>query len=120
MAQSRPSLINALWDNWNSRGLISPMGKSASSNPELQLCHLCTEAKFSFMGPRIEFESPILECSLAGGSGSEIPNGKNAPRLAPASTRIETAGTATKPSTSCHKKHPKTGQNRRKKDEVSP
>jgi len=46
--------------------------------------------------------------SLAGGTGSEIPNGKNAPRPAPVSAGIETAGTATKPATTCHKNHPKT------------
>jgi hypothetical protein len=51
--------------------------------------------------------------------GSDFPNGKKDPRPAPVSARIGTGGTATKPATSCHKKHPETGQNRPKQDEVS-
>jgi hypothetical protein len=35
--------------------------------------------------------------------GSDFPNGKNAPRPAPASARIGKADTATKPATSWHK-----------------
>lgn len=80
MAQSRPGLMNGLWNNWNSRGLISPLGKSASGNPTFQLCHLCSEAVFRLIGPRIERESPIPECFLLPeGRGLKSPMGKTLP-----------------------------------------
>jgi hypothetical protein len=80
MAQSLHGLMNGLWNNWNSRGLISPLGKSASGNPTFRLCRFCAEAMFRFIGPRIGFESLIPKCSLwPEGRGLKSPMGKTLP-----------------------------------------